>query len=56
MNANRLKSNSPCGKTGKCNEAKCNTPNRLCNIITIIERKPNDTDITVILVGEKLVY
>lgn len=56
MNAKRLKHNSPCAQTGVCVEDQCQIPERLCHIITILERKPNETDTTVVLVGEKLGY
>jgi len=56
MNANRLGSKSPCALTGTCAEDECELPNRLCHIITILERKPNETDTTVVLVGENLGY
>lgn len=56
MNANRLGYNSPCGLTGACAEDRCESPERLCHIITIIERRPNETDTTIVLVGERLGY
>jgi len=56
MNANRLGRNSPCGLEGTCVEDQCEPPERLCNIITILERRPDLTDITIILVGETLGY
>jgi L-lactate utilization protein LutB len=56
MNANRLGYKSPCGLTGTCAEDQCEPPERLCHIITILERRPNETDTTVVLVGERLGY
>jgi L-lactate utilization protein LutB len=56
MNAKRLKVNSLCAQTGLCAEGECQLPERLCHIITILERRPNETDTTVVLVGEKLGY
>lgn len=56
MNANRLGHNSPCGLTGTCAEDQCESPERLCNIITILERKPQLTDMTIMLVDETLGY
>jgi len=56
LNANRLGSKSPCGLTGMCIEDRCEPPERLCNIITIIEKRPHETDTTVVLVGETLGY
>ena len=56
MNANRLGSKPPCSLTGICTEDQCELPERLCHIITILERRPNETDTTVVLVGERLGY
>lgn len=53
-NARRLKLNTPCAVTGKCND--CNSSQRMCNVTTIIDRKPGKTDMEVILVGEELGY
>ena len=54
MNARRLHPKTPCAVTGECDD--CVAPGRICNITTIIHRKPNNTDLTVVLVGEKLGY
>jgi L-lactate utilization protein LutB len=56
MNAKRLGYRSPCGLTGTCAEDRCEHPERLCHIITILERRPNETDTSVVLVGETLGY
>jgi L-lactate utilization protein LutB len=56
MNAHRLGYKSLCSQTGICVEDECEPPERLCNIITIIERRPNETDLIVVLVREKLGY
>ncbi|HHW55257.1 MAG: lactate utilization protein [bacterium] len=53
-NARRLKRKTPCAATGQCND--CNSPDRMCQVTTIIEGKPSSTDLEVILVGEKLGY
>jgi len=53
-NAKRRRAKTPCTVTGEC--ADCNSPQRICRVTTIIERKPPLTDITVILVGESLGY
>jgi len=45
----------PCVKTGVCTD--CNSPKRICRVITILERAPNRVrkpNITVVLVAEKL--
>jgi L-lactate utilization protein LutB len=54
MNARRLKIDVPCAKTGRCSD--CNSPQRMCRAMVILERKPLLTDILVILVGEELGY
>jgi len=56
MNAKRLGYKSPCGLTGACAEDRCEPPERLCHVITILERRPNETDMTVVLVSESLGY
>lgn len=43
---------TPCAKTGKCED--CNSPARICNITTIISKKPPGIDFTIILVNEDL--
>lgn len=43
---------TPCAKTGKCED--CSSPARICNITTIITKKPPGIDFTVILVDEDL--
>ncbi|SHJ12070.1 lactate utilization protein [Lutispora thermophila] len=53
-NARRLKLDTPCAITGKCND--CSSPQRMCNVTTIIEKKPSKTDIEVIIIGEALGY
>jgi LUD domain len=52
LNARRLNIDVPCAKLGRC--VDCNSPNRICRVVTILERKPSLTDILVILVGEEL--
>ena len=52
LNARRLNIDVPCAKAGKC--VDCNSPNRICRVIVIHERKPSLTDILIILVGEEL--
>jgi hypothetical protein len=54
MNARRLKIDVPCAKTGKCSD--CNSPQRMCRAMVILERKPLLTELLVILVGEELGY
>lgn len=54
MNARRLNMKVPCTDTGIC--SACESPDRICNVTTIIERRPVHTDVTVILIGEELGY
>jgi hypothetical protein len=54
MNARRLHPKTPCAETGECDD--CVAPGRICNITTILHRRPSSTDLTVVLVGEKLGY
>ena len=42
----------PCVKTGKCMD--CHSPQRICNVTTIIHRQPENADYHVILIGEDL--
>lgn len=51
-NAKRLNYNTPCSKTGFCSE--CNSPDRICRITTVIDRKPRLTDMRVLVVNEEL--
>ncbi len=52
LNARRLNLDVPCARLGRC--VDCNSPNRICRIVSILERRPSLTDILVILVGEEL--
>lgn len=54
MNAKRLNRKTPCAVTGKCTD--CRSPERICNVTTIINRKLVRTDITIILIDEVLGY
>ena len=51
-NSRRLNFNTPCARTGFC--SNCNSPERLCRVTTILERKPRFTDIRVLVVNEDL--
>jgi len=53
-NARRLGFDTPCAKTGLCTD--CNSPQRICRITTIIERRPRATDLQICLVNEDLGY
>jgi len=54
MNAIRLNANVPCKSVGHC--VNCNSPERLCRALLILERVPTSRDAHVILVGEPLGY
>ncbi len=54
MNAKRANLDVPCAKLGRC--VDCNSPNRICRVVVIHERKPMLTNILIILVGEELGY
>jgi hypothetical protein len=43
---------TPCAKTGKCED--CNSPYRICNVTTIISKKPPSLKFTVIMVEEDI--
>lgn len=43
---------TPCAKTGVC--INCNSPERICNITTIMHKAPRGADIHVVIVGEHL--
>lgn len=51
-NAKRLNFNTPCAKTGFC--SNCNSPDRLCRVTTIIDRRPRFTDLRVLVVNADL--
>lgn len=53
-NARRLKLNTPCAINEKCSD--CRSPQRMCNVTTIINRKPSMTDLEVVIIGEELGY
>lgn len=51
-NARRLSFKTPCATTGLCSD--CNSPDRICRITTIIDRKPRFTDLRVLVVNEDM--
>jgi hypothetical protein len=51
-NARRLKLATPCASTGFCED--CDSPQRICRVYSIIERRPPNSDITVLVCGEPL--
>jgi len=52
MNAKRLGVNTPCATVGYCTD--CNSPQRICRAISIIEKRPLPSNIEIIIIGENL--
>lgn len=50
----RLGKENPCVKTGRCED--CASPARICNVVTLLWKKPPVSDITVLLINEELGY
>lgn len=50
QNTKRLGLDTPCAKTGKCNE--CDSPQRICNVVTRIQYPPWGKEIHVVLIDE----
>lgn len=51
-NAKRLNFKTPCAATGFCSD--CDSPDRLCRVTTIIDRRPRLTDLHVLVVNADL--
>ncbi len=51
-NAIRLNRNTPCARTGVCSD--CDSPERICRVTVVMDRKPSLSDITVLVVDEDL--
>ncbi len=51
-NAKRLGVATPCATTGFCEE--CNSPQRICRVYSIIERKPANSEISVFVCGDPM--
>jgi hypothetical protein len=51
-NTKRLNLKTPCATTGICED--CSSPQRICRVYSMIERKPPHSDITVLLCGEPM--
>jgi hypothetical protein len=54
LNNKRLNRPNPCVKTGHC--VDCQGPTRLCNVTTVLHKRPPASDIHVWIVGEELGY
>lgn len=53
-NAKRLGLDTPCARTGVCSD--CSSPQRICRITTIIEKRPRATDLRLCLINDNLGY
>jgi hypothetical protein len=51
-NAIRLNKSTPCAKTSRCED--CNSPERICNVWTIVEKSFPRGRVKVILINEEL--
>ncbi|MTV50214.1 lactate utilization protein [Heliobacillus mobilis] len=54
LNNKRINLPNPCTTTGEC--MNCQGPRRICNITTVLSKKPMLTEFHVIVVGEELGY
>lgn len=50
----RLKKDNPCVRTGRCED--CSSARRICNAVTLLWKKPSQSDVLVLLVNEELGY
>ena len=53
-NCRRLNKQTPCAATGEC--ADCSSPDRICMVTVVMDRRPRATDVHVVLVDEDLGY
>ena len=53
-NCVRLGKKTPCAVTGKC--ADCDSPDRICKVTVVMDRRPSQTDAYVLIVDEDLGY
>lgn len=53
-NCRRLGRKTPCAATGEC--ADCDSPDRICKVLAVMDRKPTVSDAHVVLVDEALGY
>jgi len=53
-NARRLDLKLPCAVTGQCSE--CNSPDRICRATVILDRKPSQANIRVLIINDDLGY
>ena len=52
LNAKRIGSKAPCATAGKC--VDCDSPARICRVITIMQYRPWQTNVKVVLVDEPM--
>ncbi|MCX8118273.1 MAG: lactate utilization protein [Desulfobacterota bacterium] len=52
LNARRLNLDLPCARAARC--VDCNSPQRICRVIVIHERRPSLTEMSILIVGEEL--
>ena len=52
INNKRLNTPNPCTSTGECID--CKGPTRICNVTTIMSKRPPLSDIHIVIVGENL--
>lgn len=52
MSAKKALTSTPCAVNGKCID--CDSPDRVCSVFTIIEKRPKMTDMLFVLIGEEL--
>jgi len=54
LNSIRFKVDTPCGRTGFCDEENCFPPTRICSQLVVIESNAVADRLTVVLVGQRL--
>ena len=54
LNNKRLDRPNPCVTSGTCMD--CQGQTRICNVYSILKRKPSRTDFSIVLIGESLGY
>jgi hypothetical protein len=52
MNAKRLNLPLPCAESGRCHN--CKSEQRICRILSILQKKPSGTDFSVFFLNEEL--
>jgi len=52
LNAKRLNRNTPCVETGVCQD--CSSPDRICNMLSILKKQPAPGRISILLIDQDL--